>query len=93
MPQPWETPENLERWLEATPKVVMALCEAGYPCTWLESNPRIASHKGIIRFDSERPPDGVLLKAAELAGIRDLIEIALSEPPTLSPSGPSMVYR
>lgn len=68
-----EFTDKVRRWLDGAEKVAMACCEAGYPCVYTE---RTETAVGLISFHGAIPPDEVLLKAGDLAGIRDLIEEA-----------------
>lgn len=69
---------NWVRWEEAAPKMVMALCEAGYPCELIEFDPRFPNRFNTIAYIDVEPPVEVILKAAALCGVEDMVGEALN---------------
>jgi hypothetical protein len=82
-----ELPEPLsdrEQWASAVECLAMALCEAGYPARVnAVSIPFPGVRENELVFEGDFPSDGVLLRAAELCGIRDLMESAVIDGRTI----------
>lgn len=66
--------EHRARWAEAAPKMAMAFCEAGYPCTFERWSLVSPTGENEIRFLGEVPPLEVIVRAAELCGIREVLD-------------------
>ncbi len=64
-----------ERWAEAAPRIAMALCEAGYPSEFHETDCHGGGwRENVVSFLEVMPPDDVLMKAGEVCGVPDLVE-------------------
>ncbi|MCA1832589.1 MAG: hypothetical protein LC750_07630 [Actinobacteria bacterium] len=75
MEQPEPVSER-ERWANAVERLAMALSEGGYPTTVNRFSSRLGRENELM-FHGRFPPRNVALRAAELCGVRDLMELAI----------------
>lgn len=71
-----ESITDRHRWADALDKMAMALNEAGYPTTTNAYSFVKAGRENELVFHDRFPPREVALRAAELCGVRDLMELA-----------------
>ena len=71
-----ESATDMRRWAGAYERMAMALSEAGYPTRPEPFSSAVPGRLYELVFTGKFPPDEVLLRAADLCGIRDLMEQA-----------------
>lgn len=65
------------RWVEAIPKMSAALAEVGYTSKMTDHNE--SDYRNVIRFEQPFPDSAILLKAAQVCGVKDIMEHIFSD--------------
>lgn len=64
------------RWVEAIPKICTALAEVGHRAKLTDRNE--PDYRSVIQFEQPWPDSAILLKAAQVVGVKDIMDHILN---------------